>query len=173
VRIRRLREWLDHPAPDAAELVLDQCGKLNWVRCSSVTLDEGVELAVYLQLHDGTGVALADAAAQVRFAYRNYLPRSLTFTRSVSSSSGQVDGHDAAKELAILSADDTPRYYRAGRPDDAVAVRPGDGTPEVSAAVAFTTPRNFLRDDIETLTVGWPPRGAESRCPCCGGLFPM
>jgi hypothetical protein len=156
----------------AADMVLESCERLDWVGCSNATHAEGLELGLFLQLHDDDGKPLG-GAVWARLAYRNYTPIPVTISRAVASRRGKVARHNAQDEFVIRPGRDKVLHYKRDVLDDAVRIDPGPkGTGEVTATITFEEPAGFIPKGHDELAVSWPPRGRDSECACCSRFYP-
>jgi len=159
---------------DAADGVLGECDGLETVDCSNETHEEGLELALFLQLHDQAGNGLTEGEAWARLAYRNFRPHSITVRRKIAAPDAErVEAHDTAALFRLHAGRGRPPYYAQRVVDDYVAIKPGRREPDVEAIVTFDQPEDFVKKDSPEFVVQWPVRGSDRRCACCSRWYRM
>lgn len=159
----------------AADRVLSNC-RWSTVCCWQPPNVYGLEIAAFLELHEGAKFEAADDVTvtgnvgAVRFAYRNHKPFTIRFTRSVTADAATtiISARGKRRQLSMLPARANCLPYCEDIVPDRVYVWCEDVGDHVFISLGFVAPDEFVRSAGEhELALRFPETSDPRQCPCC------
>lgn len=151
-----------------ADMVLSRAKSHDTVDCWSDPQTSQLQLALFLQFHDGnTSTPVGDCAARATFAYRNMLGDPIRFTRELVCSGGELEEYEAGEELRILPGRRNGKHLREGVLALGVVVRRAAGEASIRADVTFCDGPQpaAVKGHSPSFDVMFPDERTE--CACC------
>lgn len=143
------------------------------VHISDVYEDEGLKLALYLQLHDDAHQPLERRTALAKWAYRNHNDRRIVFRREILCEGGVTsDDYSPDSTVPLLMAK-TGKYVEGIAPDSTLVVARHDPT-NVRSLVSFLEPSSLTGLEAPgEFGVTIPSSCEDAACSCCSAKYPI